>query len=151
MCGTESVIDKHIGQGSQLFGEGLAVLCLFDAIASVLQQDHLAVFHSFYSCLRVRADNVVVRGEFHFLTQQFGQAHGHRCQRKFRLRLALRLAQMGAEDDFSAVRDQFFDGRKRSNQTILVCDFSFFQRHVEVAADQNALTLYLNIIYRFFI
>lgn len=38
-------------------------------------------------------------------------------------------------------------GGKRCHQTVLVCDFSFFQRHVKIAPAKHAFALYIDVVY----
>ena len=57
---------------------------------------------------------------------------------------------MRAENYFSAVSDQFFDRRKSSYQTVLICDFSIDQRNIEVASYKDSFSFYVDIIYGFF-
>ena len=151
MCGSERVIYKYICQGSQLFGECLSVLGLLCTITGVLQKNYVAVLHSLYSCLCVRSYNLRISRELYFLSQKLRQSLCYRRQRQLRLRLSLRLAQMGAEDYLSAVCDQLLDSRKCCYQTILVCDLAILQRYVEVASYQDALSFYIDVIYRFLI
>ena len=151
MRGSKSVVYKYVSQGSQIFGERLSVLGLLCAVTGILKKNHVAVLHRLYRCLRVRSHYLGISGEFHFLSQKLRQSLRHGRQRKLRLRLSLRLAQMGAEDHLSAVRDQLFDGRKGCHQTVLVCDLSILQRYVKVAPYQDALAFYVDVIYRFLV
>ncbi len=74
----ESVVHKHIRQGSQVLAEGFAVLCLFRAVAGVLKQHYFAVLHGFHGRLRIGTYHLRVCGEFHFLAQKLCQTGRHR-------------------------------------------------------------------------
>ena len=151
MSCSECVIYENISEGSKLLGESFAVLCLFLAITSILKKNDIAVLHSCDSCLCVLADNIVIRCELDFLSEKLGETYSDRRKRKLRLRLALRLSEVAAEDDLAAVSDQLLDCRKRCNEAVLVCDLAGLQRNVEVAAAKYALALYIDIINRFFV
>ena len=49
----------------------------------------------------------------------------------------LYFSKMGAKDNFSAVCDQFLDGRKCCNETVFICDLAIFQRYVEITSVQG--------------
>ena len=151
MCGSECIVYEYVAQGSQLFGEFLAVLGLFLAITGVLKKNNVSVLHGLDSCLGVRSDNLGICSKLDFLAKMLGKTYSYRRKRKLRLRLTLRLAKMRAEDNLSAVGDQFFDGGKCSHDTVFVCDLSVLQRNVKVAADQDSLSLNVNVIYRFLV
>ena len=151
MSCSESVVYEYICEGSKFLGECFAVLCLFFAITCVLKKNNIAVLHSRNSCFCVLADYIVISCKYNFLAEKFGKACSNRSQRKFRLRLALRLAEVAAKDDLAAVGDQLLDCRKSSDQTILIGDDAGFQRNVEIAAAKNAQAFYVDIINRLFI
>ena len=146
MSSTESVIDKDICQRSKLLGEFLAVLGLFGSVAGVLKQNHIPVLHGFDSCLCVRADNIIVRCKLYFLSEQLAQACSNRSQGKLRIRNSLRFSKMRAKDNPSTVCNQLLDRRKCCYQTVLIRDLAILQRNVEVAADQNSLAFYVDVI-----
>ena len=152
MRGSERVIDKNICQGSQILGEGIFILGLFLAETCVLQKDNVPILHLIHSCADIVIHNNGAGNEFHFLSEKFGEAGGHRRKRLcLFILLCFHLAQMRAEDNFAAVSDQFLNSRKSSNQTVLVRNLSVLERHVEIAADKHALSLYINVIHRFFV
>ena len=143
---TKSVIDKDICQGSKLLGELLPVLGLLCSVASILKQNHIPVLHRLNSSLCVRADNVIVRCKLYFLSEQLAQACSNRSQGKLRIRDSLRFSKMRAKDNPSAVCNQLLDRRKCCYQTVLIRDLAILQRNVEVAADQNSLAFYVDVI-----
>jgi hypothetical protein len=65
-------------------------------------------------------------------------------------RLAFR-QMFGAEDNLSAVCDQFLDCRKSSYKTVLICDLSILKRNIEVASYKYFLSFYIDIVNTFFV
>ena len=151
VCSTESIVYENVCQGSELFGELLAVLGLFLAITGVLKENNIAVLHSSNSCLCVLADYVVIFCEDNFLAQALGEALCYGSQRHLGLGLALRLAEVGAKDHLAAVSNKLFDGGKCCDDTVVVSDHASLERNVEIAAAQDALALHIDIVNRFFI
>ena len=83
--------------------------------------------------------------------QRIGNAVAYRDDRTKGMDEEFRTEKNGAENYFSAVSDQFFDRRKSSYQTVLICDFSIDQRNVEVASYKDSFSFYVDIIYGFFV
>ena len=144
--GSERVVHEYVCQRSKFLAELFAVLGLFRAITCILKKNDLAVLHSFYSLSYLVVNNNRACNEFHFLSEKLGKTYCNRCKRKFGFRLSLRFAKMRAEDYSSAVCNEFLNGRKSCNKTVLVCDLSFFQRNVEIASYKNFLSLYVDIV-----
>ena len=143
---TKSVIDKNICQGSKLLGELLPVLGLLCSVAGVLKQNYIPVLHRFNSSLCIRSDNIIVRCKLYLLSEQLAQTRSNRSQGKLRIRNSLRFSKMRAKDDPSTVCNQLLDCRKCCYQTVLVRDLAILQRNVEVAANQNSLAFYVDVI-----
>ena len=135
---TERIVHKQVAQGGQLLRQRLAVFGLLGTITGVLQQHYVAILHRSDGGLGVLAHHVVVSGKVHGATQLLGQTHGHGSQRILRLRLALGLAHVGAQDHLGVVVQQILDGGKRRHDAVFIGDDAVFQRHVEVAAHQDA-------------
>ena len=122
MSSTKCVVYENISQRSKFFGEIIFVLCLFCTITCILKKNYIAIFHSSNSSFCIFTNYVIICCEFYFLSQKFRKANSNRCQRKFRFRLSFWLTKVGAKDYLSAISDQFFDGRKCCNKTVLICD-----------------------------
>ncbi len=137
VSGAERVHDEHFGQRSQLRAERLEVLGLFLAETGVLQQNDVAVLHGGNGCLGVSADDLVVIGEYNVLAEQLGQANGYGREGELLLRAVLRLAEVGAEDELTAVGDDLFDGGQSGGDTVIVGDHAVLERYVEVTAAKN--------------
>jgi hypothetical protein len=89
---TKSVVYKYIAQRSQIFGEGFAVLGLFDSVTGILQKDHVAVRHCVYGSLHAVVYHNIAWHKLHFFIKQLGQPLSYRRKRKLRLWLSLWLA-----------------------------------------------------------
>ena len=151
VCGSECIVYEYVTQGSQFFAELLTVFGLFCTITGVLQKNYISVFHSLNSCFCVRSYNLRICCKFNFLSEKLRKANCNRCKRKLWFWFSFRFSKMRAENYFSAVSDQFFDRRKSSYQTVLICDFSIDQRNVEVASYKDSFSFYVDIIYGFFV
>ena len=152
MRGSERVINKNICQGSQILGKGIFILGLFLAETCVLQKDNVPILHLIHGSADIVIHNNGTGYELHFLSKKLREADGHRRKRLcLFILLSFYLSQMRAEDNFAAVSDQFFNSRKSSNQTVFIGYLSVLQRHIEIAADKHALSLYINVIHRFFV
>ena len=151
MCGSECIVYEYVTQGSQFFAELLTVFGLFCTVTGVLQKDYISVFHSLNSCFCVRSYNLRICCKFNFLSEKLGKANCNRCKRKLWFWFSFRFSKMRAENYFSAVSDQFFDGWKSCYQTVLICDFSIDQRNVEVTSYKDSFSFYVDIIYGFFV
>ena len=86
------------------FAELLAVLGLFRSVSCVLEKNNVAVFHFGNRCLRVLTDYAIICGETQPLCPSSSdKALCNGRKRKLRLRLALRLTEVRAEDHPAAV------------------------------------------------
>ena len=150
MAGAERVVHIAIRQRGQLLGEILDVLGLFLAEAGVLEQHHVAVLHRGDGGLRVLADNGIVIREHDRLAQILAQARRHRREGELRLRAVLRLAEMAAQDDLAAVRDQLLDRRQRGHDALVVGDLAILHRNIEIAAHKHFLAGDLDVVHRHF-
>ena len=146
MAGAERIIHIAIRQRGQLLGEILDVLGLFLAEAGVLEQHHVAVLHRGDGGLRVLADNGIVIREHDRLAQILAQARRHRREGELRLRAVLRLAEMAAQDDPAAVRDQLLDRRQRGHDALVVGDLAILHRNIEIAAHKHFFAGDLNVV-----
>ena len=63
----------------------------------------------------------------------------------------MRFAHVGAKNNFRAVFDQIFDGRKRAVDAVFIGDNAVFHRHVKVAPDQASFAFDVNVSNCFFI
>ena len=95
--------------------------------------------------LRVGADDVL--GQLDLEAQLLGQALGDGREGVVHVELALRAAQMRAQNDGGAVVQQIFDGRQSRVDAGFIGDVLIsVQRHVKVAADENLLALDVDVL-----
>ena len=83
MCavrGTESIVYKEVGNGTEVLGELFAVLCLFGTEAGVLKKNNIAVLHlcNGFSCI-VTYDCVVISKNY-ILAENFCETYRYRCK-----------------------------------------------------------------------
>ena len=137
-CAVPNASLTKISARSQLLGERGIVLLLFLVEADVLEQNGLAGLNGGGQRLGVGADDVL--GQLDLLTQQLAQALRNRRQRVLHLELALRTAQMGAQDHGGVLAQQILDGLQRSDDALVVGDAAgFVLRHVKIAAYDDLL------------
>ena len=151
MSSSECIIYEYVCKGSKILAESFSVLCFFCTITCIFKKNDFSVVHSVYCCFYCVVNNNRACNKFYFLSKKLRKTNCYRCKRKLRFRFSLRFSKVRAENDLSAVSNQFLDCRKSSNQTVLVCDFALFKRNVKVASYQNFLAFYIDIINRFFI
>ena len=151
MSSSECIIYEYVCKGSKILAESFSVLCFFCTITCIFKKNDFSVVHSVYCCFYCVVNNNRACNKFYFLSKKLRKTNCYRCKRKLRLRFSLRFSQVRAENDLSAVSNQFLNSRKSCHKTVFVCDLSLFQRHVKVASYQNLLAFYIDIINRFFI
>ena len=146
MSRAERIHNEDLSQRSKLRAERLKVLGLFLAETGVLEQNNVAVLHRGNSSLGVRADDLVVVCEDNVLTQQLRQTSGNGSEGELLLGAVLRLAQMRAEDQLTAVGDDLLDGRQSGCDTVIVGDNAVLERNVEVTAAKDFFALEVDVI-----
>ena len=107
MCavrGAECVVDIDFSKRSKLLRKRGVVLFFFLVEADVFQQFDFAVFQRSGNALGAVADDVL--RHLDFLAERLGEVGGNRSKRIFHVELALRTAEMRAEDHFCFVVDQ---------------------------------------------
>ena len=147
--GAEGVGNVHVGKRGEFLDEGIVVLLFTRIEPGVFKQDDLSVFQRGGFRLRVGTDRVGGERDLH--AEQFGEPDGDGGQTVFRVDLPLRLAHMGAEDDLRALTHQVLDGGKRLDDPLVRGDDPVLLRDVEVAADEHALALDVNVFNGFLV
>ena len=149
---SECVTYIDVSQVSQLFAELLTVLGLFCTTETgILKKNYISVFHvlnSFGSCL---SGYMIIGYKYNLFAKFLGKTFCNRCKGLSLVRAILYFSKMGAENYFSSVSDELFDGRKCCYDTGLICDHAIFQRNVEIASNQDTFALCVDIIDRFLI
>ena len=152
VCSTESVVYEDISQGSELFGELLAVLGLFLAITGVLKKNNIAVLHSCNSCLGVLADYVVIFCEDNFLAERHSERRFATGARDISgLGSPFGLPRWEQRITLPPSAMSFLMVGSAATDTVVVSDHASLERKVEVEAAQYALALHIDIVNRFFI
>lgn len=150
MHGTEAVAHVEVREGGELVGEGTTLGVVLTGLArveaKVLQHGHLAVGQARGHRAGGLADRV--GGERHGLTEDFTQPLGRGGQRVGRVRGALGAAQVGGDDHLGAALDELGDRRGDGADPAVVGDAGAVQRHVQVGADEDPLTGYLEVVDR---
>ena len=171
MHGAESVGNKDVSHVSQGFCKCGVILGLALVKTKVLEEEDLAGLQSCCLSLCIGADGV--GSEDHIHAEQLAEAFCYRSEGQLAegllpgftgdvgFILALfyllfhiafkggsRLAQVGAGDDGSAVVKKLADGGKSGFDTLVAGDFTghFVLGNVEVTAEKNFLSGYINII-----
>ena len=138
MCGAEGVVDVDLSHVGHSLCQSCVILGLALLETNVLEQDSVTRLNLGSQLLCVLAYNVLC--ELDLLTEQLGQALCNRSQRVLHVDLALRAAQMRAQDDCCVVAQQVVDGLERCADALVIGDVAVLVlRNVEVAANDNLL------------
>ncbi len=149
MGGAEGVVDEDIGQLSQLLAELGVVLGLALFKAGVFEQHDLAILELVSQTVRVLACNVLRHADLD--AEQLAQTVGDDLQAQLGLKLALRLAHVGAQDDAGAVLAQIIDRRQSGDDALIRGDFAFLGGNVEVAAAEHPLAADIDVFNGFLV
>ncbi len=147
--GAEGVVDEDVGHVSQGLAQGGIILSLALFEPGVLQQHHVAVLQSGGLGLGVLTGHV--GGHDDFLAQQLADPLGNHSQAEFRGGAVLGLAHVGAEDDLGVVVDQVLNGGHGGHDPLVGCNDAVLGGYIEVAAAQNPLAGYVNVLNRLLI
>lgn len=137
--GGKGVVDEDVAIGGELFGEGRVVLLLGLVEAGVFEQQHVAVAHGGDGARGLVADAVGCEADR--AAEHLRGRRGDRLKREFRRRSVLWSAEMGKQDDLSALAGKLGDGRRDALDTGGVGDLAVGDGNVEVDAHQHALTI----------
>ena len=134
VSGAEGVHDEHVTQGCVFARRSLDVLLLALVDAAVLQQYDLAL-------CEIEAALDPVLDEAHRPAQFGGHHIGHGFQGDLLGPYALgRASQVGSDHDRSPRFQREFDGGHGGGDPCVGGDSTIFDRHVQVGADEYALT-----------
>src|SRR5271157_5397145 len=151
VASTEGVIDIGVRQGGHLLGERRVALLLTLVETHVLENHDLARGKVSASCLSLRPDGVV--GLLDRTANQLSQAGGHRVQAERGVggRVAGRTAQMADKDQAAAPVQDIIEGWQcRADPTIVGDVARFGLRDIEIDADEDFLTPYIQVANRSF-
>ena len=110
----------------QGLGESLSVLCLFRSETCILKKDHIAVFHSFYGCFCVRSYDFRISCKFTSCPNSSDKRAATGASVFVFLSSSVFTCQGGSRELLCRRQRSVFDGRKRCNETVLVCDLAIF-------------------------
>ena len=143
MRGAEGVVDVDVGERRELLREAGVVL-LFLGMKPEILEEHDAIRACAVDRGRGRRPDRILR-EFDGTAEQLRQPFRDRPQRKFRVRLPLRPAEMRTQNHRGAAIERVPDRGDRGSDTGVVRDRAVSDRHVEVDAHQHAPALEWNI------
>ena len=146
MRGAERVVDEDVAEFGDLLHEGGIVLLLAGMEARVLQQQDVSVLQLRDRGFRDIADAILRKGDR--APHRFRQRRGDGLERHRRHDLALRPVEMGEHDHPRALLGQLADGRRLAVDAQRVGHPSVRHGDVQVGADEDALSLNVQVIER---
>ena len=143
MHDAEAVGDEDLTESGDLLGVCGALFRILAGFlrveTHVLQQHDVAIVHS--GDLGLGVLTIGVGSQRNGDAKQLAETGGDRSQGQFRNDLALRTAEVGHQNDLSALLAQSLDGRQGGLDATIIGDRGAVQRNVEIGANQNALAL----------
>ena len=144
MRGAERVVDEDVAEFGDLLREGRIVLLFAGMEARVLQKKDIAVLQLRDGRFRDVADAIV--RERDRTPNGLRQRRRDRLQRHGRHDLALRPVEVGQHDHARALFRQLADRGRLAVDAQRVGDLAVLHRHVQVGADEDALSLHVQVI-----
>ena len=133
---TEAVVNIKVCQRSKLLCKLHVVLFFFLMEAQVFQKQNMTSLQLAGSSLSSLA--YAVRSKKNLFAQQLAQMLSYRSQRKLRLNLSLRTAQMSHQDNSSLLLQQILNCRQRCGDTGIIGNLALIiQRNVKIYTYQN--------------
>jgi hypothetical protein len=137
---SESIVDEKVERSGKLLDEFRLVLGFFLVVSGIFEHDDVTFLGAIDNLGNFVAD--AVRGKSDILFEELGHAFGARSKRELVL-LSVRASQVRAHSDDSTLTLQVLDGRDTGSDTGIVSDFLSVKRNVDVATDQDFLSLKL--------
>ncbi len=134
----ERVVDVDVGHVGQGLGEARIVRLLLGVEAQVLEEQQVAGTQLADRDLHSGAQRVA--GHAHVATQQLAEPIRDRLEAKRVVDLALRPAQVAGQDHCRAALQQIADRGQAGPDAGVVGDPPVVERHVEVGAQEDALS-----------
>ena len=132
MRGAERIIDVHVAQLRELFGERGIILLFFGMESEIFEQKHLPLLQISNHFLDFWAHTAGSKGDG--LPQQFSKPGRNRPQAVLRFRLPFRPAQMRGEDEAPAFFEHVSNRWERCVDTGIVCNPAVRKRNIKVHA-----------------
>jgi len=137
---SESVVDEKVERSGKLFNESGLVLGLFLVVSGVFEHDDVTFLGGVDNLGDFITD--AVRGKSDILLEELGQTFGARSKGVLVL-LSVRASQMGAHSDDGTLALQVFDSGDGRTDTGIVGDLLSVERDVDIATNQDLLSLKL--------
>src|SRR5688572_9145945 len=141
--GPESVVHINVAKARQLPRKCIVVLLLLFMKTQVLQQQQIAVLHRFAFSSNVVADTVFSKGNL--FSQQTGKVLGHGVQAVLLDTLPLGTTEVRSQYHARALIEGVVNRRKAGPDARVVFNLAIFDRNVEIDADEDALTLQIDV------
>ena len=137
---SESIVDEKVERSGELFDESGLVLGLFLVESSVLKHDDITFAGAINNLGNFVSD--AVRGKSDILSEELGHALGARSKGEL-VFLSVRASQVGADSDDGTLSLQELDGWDTGSDTGIIGDGLSVKRNVDIATDQDLLSLKL--------
>ncbi len=137
---SESIIDEKVERSGKLFNESSLVLGLFLVVSGVFEHDDITFLSGVDNLGDFLSD--AVGGKSDVLSEELTHALGARCKGEL-VFLSVRASQVGADSDDGTLRLQVLDGRDTGSDTGIVGDGLSVKRNVDIATNQDLLSLEL--------
>lgn len=136
---SEGIVDVKVEWSGKLFNEFGLVLFFLLVETSVLEHDDISLLSITDDLGDFLSDAVSGKGDF--LSKKFAHAFGARSKGELVLWSILRASQVGADGDDGTLSLQVFDGWDGGADTGIISDGLSVKRNVDIATDQNLLSL----------
>jgi hypothetical protein len=143
----EGVIHVEVAELGQALGELRVVGLFLLVVAQVLQKRDLAILERCHHFLGFGPDAIGGEGDT-LAAQRLADFGSQALQRIFRVRLALRAAEMGHQHHLGAAVEQLFQGRRQALDAGGVGYLAVLRRDVQVGADQHPLAGDIDLVER---
>ena len=137
---SESIVDEKVERSGELLDESGLVLGLFLVESSVFEHDHSTFLGLANNLGNLFSD--AVRGKSDILSEELGHALGARSKGEL-VFLSVRASQVGADSDNGTLLLQELDGRDTGSDTGIIGDGLSVKRNVDIATNQDLLSLKL--------
>ena len=136
--GAEGVVHVERREGAEDSSEDAVVRLLLGVEAQVFEQGHVTGTEGLGDLHGGHADAVF--GEGDGLAEQLGETLADGREAELGVALALRAAEVGADEDGGAARDEVLDRRQGLANAGVVGNGAILEGHVEVGAQEDALS-----------
>ncbi|MNW57085.1 hypothetical protein D3C74_348610 [compost metagenome] len=143
------IVNENVSQFSKLFCQ-FRIIFLFACVeTNVFKQQYVAIVQC-----RDLSFNRFTYGIIRFsnrFTEQFRQTLSCWCQTHGFYNFTFWTSHVARQDHFCTFFDQEVDCRKRCTNTFVICNFTIFERHIEIYTDKSPFSCQFDIAYTFFV